>query len=75
MATGKLQAQAFLVDGGMSEHVVDYAHYQRLVSAGLEGRRLVDQLISDDWGPPPRSVRLYGRLSDGKTIEVVILYR
>jgi hypothetical protein len=52
-----------LVDGG--EKRIDghaaadiLAEYRKLVAQGLEGWRLIHELLGDDWGPPPIYVRI-----------------
>ena len=51
------------VDGSRQDFDEDDSFVQRLRSLqkqGLEGRELIDKLISDDWGPPPRFVTIHG---------------
>ncbi len=33
--------------------------YHALVAQGLEGWRLIEALLGDDWGPPPRGVKFF----------------
>lgn len=48
---------------------------KELERGGLQGRALVDALISDDWGVPPRSVSIKGTLEDGTHVNRSIPYR
>jgi len=61
-----------LVDGGLQEYTEDARFVARLKSLqqqGLEGRKLIESLISDDWAAPPRSVTV----RDGD-LEITIPY-
>jgi hypothetical protein len=66
------------VDGGKQEWTEGDPFYRRFLSlrdSGLSGKALVDALLSDDWGAPPVSVLLAGKLEDGTQIEESIRYK
>jgi hypothetical protein len=70
-----LKVEVSLVDGGAMDWSVDDSVYRRLLELrndGLEGRDLVDSLLTDDWGAPPTGVRLAGMLEDGTKIDEYI---
>ena len=63
------------VDGSRSEAQYGPAlmgRYSELLAQGLDGRRLVSELLSDDWGPPPTSVTLAEIGADAKPFKVRI---
>ncbi|TFW27758.1 hypothetical protein [Massilia horti] len=65
------------VDGGLQEYAKDLDFLSRLhllQSQGLAGKRLVHELISDDWGPPPRSVEVWGKDAKGQDFSIQIPY-
>lgn len=45
-----------------------------LQKQGYEGKELINALISDDWGPPPSSVHIKGKLPNGSEIDLQIPY-
>lgn len=64
-------------DGSAQEYEADRAFLSRLLrlqEQGLKGKRLVHELISDDWGPPPRSVEILGKDESGQEFKVQIPY-
>ncbi len=66
-----------MVDGSLSEFASDESLLRKLYALqgqGLRGKQLIHQLLSDDWGPPPLVVEIYGTSSDGKQIHVRIPY-
>lgn len=63
------------VDGSRSEAQYGPAlmeRYSELLAQGLGGRRLVNELLTDDWGPPPTSVTLAGIGADAKPFKIRI---
>lgn len=70
-----LSACAYLVNGDMLDvGVYSHSSLRRLQSEGYSGRELIHALITDDWGAPPRFVKLTGRGEDDRRIEIVIPY-
>ena len=69
---GTAKAQIRFVDGSADECDVDLGKYQRLLASGLRGKRLINTLLTDDWGPPPLVVTLIGGDLGGE--EIVIAY-
>lgn len=66
-----------LVDGSLMEWEQEdslYDKYLEFFGCGYEGKALIHQFLTDDWGAPPTSVRLTGRLKDGQVIDVKIPY-
>lgn len=75
MAT--LEVTAHLVDGCLLDFDVDPDFLARLASLrgqGLEGRALIHELLTDDWGAPPVFVRIVGSGFDGNPIDITIPY-
>lgn len=65
------------VDGGGQDWTEPDSLYAKLLSlreSGLKGRRLVDALLTDDWGPPPTGVSLKGELADGTLVDEYLPY-
>jgi hypothetical protein len=50
------------------------ATYSKLHGDGLSGKKLIDELFSDDWAAPPQLVVLSWTNSDGQSSEIVIPY-
>lgn len=74
-AAPMLTACAYLVNGEMLDlGVVIEASLKRLQAEGYSGRALIDALITDDWGAPPRFVEIVGKGADGKRISLRIPY-
>ena len=66
------------VDGGAQDWTEPdsiYSRYLSLRRSGYEGKVLVDELLTDDWGPPPVGVQLSGTLGDGTAVNEYIPYR
>lgn len=64
------------VDGSQSD--LEYpesllGRLRELREQGFSGKRLVHELLTDDWGAPPRFVRISG-MSRGKVVDEVIPY-
>ena len=60
-ANKMVHVQILFADGSKSEFEEDVSmllRLEQLKTSGLEGKQLIDQLISDDWGPPPKFVML-----------------
>lgn len=75
---GKIMITVRTVDGGMQDWLEDLQFLSRLrtlQSEGLEGKELIHALVSDDWGAPPRSVRIHGQDASGQSFSVEIPYR
>ena len=69
-----VRVQVLTVDGGGMDYLEGnyiLAKYDKAVHAGLTGRALVNEVISDDWAAPPRKVTI-SFLSNGKPQEIVI---
>ena len=70
-----LSVSAYLVNGDVLDMgSVAHARLLELQRDGREGRELIDALITDDWGAPPRYVELTGRDADGNPLRLVIQY-
>lgn len=75
MAT--LEVTAHLVNGCLLDIDVEpdfLARLQSLQGQGLEGRALIHELLTDDWGAPPVFLRIVGAGLDGKSIDITIPY-
>jgi hypothetical protein len=55
-----LLAKIWFVDGGYDEVPVAASEYRRLKASGLADKRLIVELLSDDWGAPPSIVEIDG---------------
>jgi hypothetical protein len=69
--------KVYLVDGSYSEWQAQASilqEHDELVRQGYGGKQLIHRLISDDWGPPPRSVVLAGVAEGGRRVEITIPY-
>ncbi len=67
-----------LVNGGSQQYYEGYAlieRYDRLRRQGLDGKALVHELFSDDWGPPPVGITLEGKRKGDLDFNVYIPYR
>lgn len=70
-----LEACAYLVDGSMLDMgAVSAAKLRRLEAEGYEGRELINELLTDDWGAPPRFIELIGKDAVGQPLRHVIHY-
>lgn len=66
-----------LVDGSLMQFDAAADLLDRLnalQAQGLQGRQLIHQLLSDDWGPPPLFVEIIGTSPEGRHVEVLIPY-
>ena len=66
-----------LVDGSLQEFDENDSFAERLCqlkNRGLEGKSLVHELITDDWGAPPLYVKIKGKTSKGQEINEHIPY-
>lgn len=65
------------VDGGLQEWNEDDSLYDKLLRLrrdGYSGKQLIDELLTDDWGPPPSVVVIRGSLRDGTPIDESVTY-
>lgn len=72
-----IKVSASLVDGSLLEFNLPDNIVQRmriLRSDGYEGKSLIHELITDDWGPPPNYVDIKGVTEDGEKIDERIPY-
>ncbi|MDO8777997.1 MAG: hypothetical protein Q7K57_56630 [Burkholderiaceae bacterium] len=72
-----IKVQISFVNGDSSEwdeneEFVD--HLVELQKCGLTGKELVNTLITDDWGPPPRNITISWTNPDGVAFDVNIYY-
>lgn len=51
-----------------------FVKLKTLQKSGLEGKALVHELLTDDWGAPPVIVKLTGVLEDGTIVDENIGY-
>ncbi|MCW8825452.1 MAG: hypothetical protein OQK78_03410 [Gammaproteobacteria bacterium] len=72
-----IRVTARLVDGGVQEFTEGDSFITRLhllQKSGYEGKELVHELITDDWGAPPVYVEITGTTSEGENINARIPY-
>ena len=72
-----VQVSIRFVDGGFQEYSESSDFLSRLTelqNQGYEGRKLINALISDDWGAPPLSVQIKGKGPNGSEIDLQIPY-
>jgi hypothetical protein len=72
-----LTARVHLVDGGLMVIPLDdnfLVRLTRLQAAGLQGKALVHELLTDDWGPPPVAIVVKGTAPDGSSVDFTIPY-
>jgi len=72
-----VQVSITFVDGGFQEYSESnelLSRFMELQNQGYEGKELINALISDDWGSPPLSVHIKGKLPNGSEIDVQIPY-
>lgn len=70
-----LKVEIHFVDGGLMNTTEGDVFWRRLIELqgyGLEGKALIHDLITDDWGPPPRFVHVSGTLEDGTKVDQTI---
>ena len=73
-----IQVSISLVDGGLQEFEESDSFVLRLDqlrSQGYEGRSLIHELITDDWGAPPVYVKISGKTSKGQEVNEHIPYQ
>jgi len=73
-----LKVSVSTVDGGLQEFNEPDSIITKLSALrhdGYEGKQLVHELLTDDWGPPPVGVRIRGKLKDGTCIDEYIPYK
>ncbi len=70
-----LNGCAYLVNGDVLDlGDVCEATLKRLQAEGYAGRALIHELITDDWGAPPRFVEIVGKGASGDSISLRIAY-
>jgi hypothetical protein len=65
------------VDGSLKEFKKDdsfLAQLKALQNEGYEGKQLINELITDDWGPPPVIIEIKGKKTDGSSVNLTIPY-
>lgn len=70
--------QTFYIDGSTSEHTTDASIIEKLIylkNLGYGGKELVHHLLTDDFGAPPISFNISGKLKNGTEIIETIYYR
>lgn len=66
-----------LVDGSLAQFDADPGIIERLnelQARGLQGKKLIHELLSDDWGLPPLSIEISGHSAIGELIDIKIPY-
>lgn len=65
------------VDGSLDEFE-ESDHFLLQLNAlqidGYKGKELINELITDDWGPPPLLVEIKGIKEDGTKVDLSIPY-
>ncbi len=65
------------VDGSLDEFE-ESDHFLLRMNAlqmhGYKGKELINELITDDWGPPPLLVEIKGIKEDGTKVDLTIPY-
>ncbi len=74
-----LRLEVHTVDGGILDIPEDnpdefMKKLSDLRTSGLEGKRLLNQLITDDWGVPPLLVLVKGKYKNGEEINFTLPY-
>ena len=72
-----LTARVHLVDGGLMKIPLNQdflGKLKRLQARGLQGKALVHQLLTDDWGVPPVVIVITGTAPDGSLVDLSIPY-
>ncbi len=72
-----IKVTARLVDGGLQEFTESDEFLTRmntLIQQGYEGKELVHELITDDWGAPPVYIEITGYTSKGISVNERIPY-
>lgn len=65
------------VDGGFQEWTKSDSFYRACISlreAGLNGKAIIQKMISKDWKAVPKGMRLSGTLEDGSSIDEYVSY-
>jgi hypothetical protein len=73
-----IQVSISLVDGGLQEFEENDSFANRLdklKSQGYEGKSLIHELITDDWGASPLYVKISGTTTKGQEINEHIPYQ
>jgi hypothetical protein len=58
-----LKVYAPLVDGGVQDFEYE------------DGLEMIQQMFTDDWGPPPRAIVFEATTDDGRTVKISIPYK
>ena len=72
-----IQVSISFTDGDFQEYAESSDFLSRLTelqNQGYEGKKLINALISDDWGAPPLVVQIKGRVPNGSEIDLQIPY-
>ncbi len=72
-----IQVSIKLVDGGLQELTEEdefICQLEILQNQGYEGKELIHQLLTDDWGAPPVYVDISGTTSNGSVVNIRIPY-
>lgn len=72
-----LKVVARLVNGGEMDIYASadfLVRLKKLEDAGYSGKRLIHELITDDWGPPPNMIVISGTDDAGKRIHKILEY-
>lgn len=73
----QITVHAYLVNGDLQEFSFDIGFLETLKamqSEGYTGKQLINRLITDDWGGPPRVIEISGVGADGKSRNIRIPY-
>lgn len=72
-----IQVSIILVDGiqELKENDSFVSHLDQLKSQGYQGKSLINQLITDDWGAPPLYIKISGTTSKGQEVNEHIRYK
>ncbi len=71
------KVQVWFVNGDYQEYQEDHKFVERLLALqrdGYKGKNLIENLITDDWGPPPSTVIISGTSNSGIEVNLSILY-
>lgn len=70
-----LKIEINFVDGGAQGYAVPDSKFKELKALqrqGLEGKELIHEWWTDDYGPPPRGISIKGTLDDGTKVNEYI---
>ena len=74
-----IHIKIFFVDESITEYDVIDPNFskrlKKLQESGYKGKELINNLISDDWAAPPRTVRIIGSDSNDGSIDIRINYK